>query len=394
MPTEPCRLRAWRPDRPEEQEELEATMSRSRLGRRLGRRAVVSAIGGAAAAGTFPSIQRAAAQPLRKVTLTLSWVAEGASAYPYVARSKGYWSQAGLDVDIVRGSGSVAATQAVGAGRFDFGLSACPTPIILAAKGLKVVQIASCGYDSTMGVNVLADSPVRVPKDLEGRKLAVTPASGDYPFIPVFARKAGLRLDKVEMIQVDFNVRSRLLTERKVDAIDGYAVSNLPLFAASDVQTRFMLFSTYGMNFAGIGLITQRERIKSDPTLCKAMATGLLKGLRDCLTGPDEALELFFKDVPEIAAVPTARKQSRIGLGVFCASMLSETPKKFGLGYAPPAEYETMTDLVMEYVAEKKDSRPAVADTVTNEFIDDIKMSDAEWSKAAAFLEDYRRYLR
>jgi NitT/TauT family transport system substrate-binding protein len=362
-------------------------MAKGRLSRR-------AALGAAAAAGVFPLVRRAIAQPTRKVSLTLSWVAEGASAYPYVAKSKGYWSEAGLDVEIVRGYGSVAATQAVGAGRFDFGLSASPTPIIQAAKGLPVVQIACCGYDSTMGINVLADSPIRAPKDLEGRKLAVTPASGDYPFIPVFARKAGVDLGKVEMIHVDGNVRGRLLTERKVDAIDGYAVSNIPFFMASDVQSRFMLFSSYGMTFSGIGLITQQGRVKSDPGLCKAVAVGLLKGLRDCLTQPDEALELFFKAVPEIAAVPTARKQSRIGLGIFSTAMLADPPKKFGLGYAPLADYETMTDLVMEYVAEKGDTRPKVADVVTNDFIGDVKMSDAEWSKVTTSLAEFAGYLR
>src|SRR5258708_38767331 len=176
----------------------------------LGRPSRRAVLGASAAAGAFPLVRGAAAQTPRKVTLTLSWVAEGASAYPYVAKSKGYWSEAGLDVDIVRGYGSVAATQAVGAGRFDFGLSASPTPILLAAKGLPVIQIACCGYDSTMGINVLADSPIRVPKDLEGRRLGVTPTSGDYPFIPAFARKTGLDLDKVQITQVDGNVRSRL----------------------------------------------------------------------------------------------------------------------------------------------------------------------------------------
>src|SRR5260370_29953319 len=78
---------------------------------------------------TAPALSRAAAaQTPRKVTLTLSWVAEGASAYPYVAKSRGYWSEAGLDVDIVRAYGSVAPTQAVRAGRFHFALSAHPDP--------------------------------------------------------------------------------------------------------------------------------------------------------------------------------------------------------------------------------------------------------------------------
>jgi ABC-type nitrate/sulfonate/bicarbonate transport system substrate-binding protein len=336
----------------------------------------------------------AAQTPPRKVTLTLSWVAEGASAYPYVAKSKGYWSEAGLDVTIVRGYGSVAATQAVGTGRFDFGISACPTPILQAAKGLPVIQIACCGYDSTMGINVLADSPIRAPKDLEGRRLGVTPTSGDYPFIPAFARKAGFDLDKVNMIQVDGNVRSRLLTERKVDAIDGYAVSNLPLFAATSVETRFMLFSSYGMTFAGTGLITQQTTASSDPTLCTAMAVGLLKGLRDCMTQSSAALGLFFNEVPEIAASPTAREQSRIGMGIFNMSMLSDIPKKHGFGYAPPEDYESMIDLTMEYAADKADKRPKVAEVVTNDFIGDVRMDETQWTAARASLTEFERYLR
>jgi NitT/TauT family transport system substrate-binding protein len=335
-----------------------------------------------------------AAQARRKVTLTLSWVAEGTSAYPYVAKSKGYWSDAGLDVDIVRGFGSVAATQAVAAGRFEFGLSACPTPILQAAKGLKLMQIASCGYDSTMGINVLADSPVRTPKDLEGRSLAVTPASGDYPFIPEFARKSGLDLTKVKMTQVDANVRSRLLTEHQVDAIDGYAISNIPIFLATGVPTRFILFSSYGMSFASIGLITQPERAKTEPKLCTDIAVGLLKGIRDCLTDLDGSLEHFFKEVPEIAVSDTARKQSRIGLGMFLTGMLSDVPKKHGLGYAPPEDYERMTDLAMSYAADKADTRPKVADMVTNACIGEVKMSDAEWSKATASLAEFTGYLR
>src|SRR5260370_41963086 len=134
----------------------------------------------AAATGlAAPALSRAAAaQTPLKVTLTLSWVAEGASAYPYVAKSKGYWSEAGLDVDIIRGYGSVAATQAVGAGRFDFGLSASPTPILLAAKGLPVIQIACCGHQSTVGIHVLPHSPIPRPEDPEESRPGGTPPAG------------------------------------------------------------------------------------------------------------------------------------------------------------------------------------------------------------------------
>jgi ABC-type nitrate/sulfonate/bicarbonate transport system substrate-binding protein len=333
------------------------------------------------------------AQSPRKVTLTLSWVPEGTSVYPYVAKKKGYWSEAGLDVDVVRGYGSVAATQAVGAGRFEFGISACPIPILQAAKGLKVVQIASLGYDSMMGINVLAKSPIKVPKDLEGRSLSVNPGSGEYPFLPGFERKGGLDLTKVKMVQADPNVRARLLIEGKVDALAGYAISTIPVFASQGIDTRYILFSKYGMQFAGVGLITQQDRIKADPKMCSAMAVGTLKGLRDCLLDPQGSLDIFFKEVPEIATSAASREQTRIGMGMFLMALVNDVPVKHGLGYAPPEQYETMTDLAMEFAAAQGDVRPKVADTVTNDFIDHVTLTDAEWAKARAYLSEFAKYL-
>ena len=155
-----------------------------------------------------------------------------------------------------------------------------------------------------------------------------------------------------------------------------------------------MLFSSYGMNFPGIGLITQQALAKSDPKLCTAMAVGLLKGLRDCMTDLDGSLQLFLNAVPEIAVSETARKQSRIGMGIFNVSMLSDVPKKHGFGYAQPEDQEATIDLTMEYAADKGDTRPKASDIFTNDFIGDVKMDDVAWKKAEASLAEFVSYVR
>ena len=38
----------------------------------------------------------------------------------FVAKANGYWSKAGLNVDIAKGTGSVGAAQAIGNGQFQF----------------------------------------------------------------------------------------------------------------------------------------------------------------------------------------------------------------------------------------------------------------------------------
>src|SRR5438105_9569805 len=84
---------------------------------------------------------RAVAQPLTKVKFTLPWVPEGSNLYAFVAKNKGFWKKRGLDVDVARGFGSVAATQALGGGQFDFGHAVTPVIILQIAKGLPIVSI-------------------------------------------------------------------------------------------------------------------------------------------------------------------------------------------------------------------------------------------------------------
>jgi len=148
--------------------------------RRLTRRRILAtaAFAGGSAAGGLAVPCLVFAQSKRAIKFTLPWVAEGSSLYTFVAKGMGFWDKHGLDVDIARGSGSVSAAQAIGEGRFDFGMTTPSIAILQSIKGLPTVGLACCAYDATMGVCVMNDGPIKTPKDLEGRTMAsvVTPA--------------------------------------------------------------------------------------------------------------------------------------------------------------------------------------------------------------------------
>jgi hypothetical protein len=60
------------------------------------------------------------AQNQTSVKLTLPWIANGSNYWPVIGKKLGYFSKRGIDVDIARGFGSVAAAQAVANKQFDF----------------------------------------------------------------------------------------------------------------------------------------------------------------------------------------------------------------------------------------------------------------------------------
>jgi NitT/TauT family transport system substrate-binding protein len=361
--------------------------------RRIPRRRILGAAALAGAAGGLAFPRLVFAQSKRTIKFTLPWVAEGSSLYTFAAKGMGFWDKHGFDVDIARGSGSVAAAQAIGEGRFDFGMSTPSIAILQSIKGLPTVALACCAYDATMGVCVMSDGPIKAPKDLEGRTMASVVTSGDYPFLPLFAEKSGFDLSKVTRLQVDNKVRNRLLPEGKVDAISGFASSVMPDYAAAGVKAHFMLYSDYGIPNYGTTLMTQPSRVANEPELCAAFVDGLLQGLKATLLDPAEAIKVFFKQVPEMALLPGGREQARVGNGILMYVVARKIVKTNGMGYMEPKDYEEMTDLVMKYLAHEGDPRPDVAKGMTNRFVGDVKLSAAEWDEAQKNAQEFRPYV-
>ena len=343
------------------------------------RRHFLKAAAAGAAASTLPA--RIYAQTPRKVTFMQAWLPDGSNMFIYAAKNRGLYKKRGIDLEISRGFGSVAASQAVGSGKFDFGMAAVAAGVQQTAKGLEVVHMGTAHYDSTMGIAVLADSPIKTPKDLEGRKLGSTVTSGEYPFLPLFAKNAGLDLSKVQRVQLDAQVRNRALLSKEVDAISAFAGSSIPSLAAQGVDTRFISYSKHGVGLYGLALMTQAKRYAEDPALCQAVVEASLEGLAFALNNPDEALAAFGAELKEMAMTKTGLDQIRIGFGMYALTSLKPEAKK-GLGWQDPASIQKQVDMVMEFVAEKGDKRPELEKVYTNRFASGVKLTDAEWSAA------------
>jgi ABC-type nitrate/sulfonate/bicarbonate transport system substrate-binding protein len=347
---------------------------------------------GAAGAVLATGAGRASAQPLRKIRYSVSWVPEGSNLFSFVAKNKGFWKKRGLDVDIARGYGSGAVVQALAAGQFDFVQAATTAVAQQSARGLPLTSIAQLTYKSTMGVNVPADSPIKTPKDLEGKVVGTVPTSGEYPFFPVFASKAGIDEKKIKFVQTTPEVRYRLLMSKQFDAMTGFAISTIPALVSQGFPIRVLLYANYGMSIYELSLVAQNKLVQEDPALCQAFVDGALEAVAFTYLNPEESIDIFMNEVKEAGMTSSGRENSRLGLGVFAYSGVVDEIREHGLGWADEKRIAELNDLVAQYLSAKDAPKPQLDQVFTNRFAGKIKLTPQQWSEAAKQRDKFAKY--
>src|SRR5262252_5494227 len=90
-----------------------------------------------------------------------------------LAKGKGYFSQAGLDVSYAVGRGGVDVAKEVGAGNVPLGGIVADGPIVVRQNGVPVKIVALFGGKGFMQLVVREDSDIRKPADLKGKTITV-----------------------------------------------------------------------------------------------------------------------------------------------------------------------------------------------------------------------------
>ena len=110
-----------------------------------------------------------------KVSLRLNWYLGGLHVPFYYGKEKGYYAAEGIDLTINEGRGSANTVQVVSAGSDTFGLADSSSVILTASKGADIKSVMSLLNTTGYSVVSLAEANIKSPKDLEGKKVAVTP---------------------------------------------------------------------------------------------------------------------------------------------------------------------------------------------------------------------------
>ncbi|HUQ55134.1 ABC transporter substrate-binding protein [Lentzea sp.] len=235
-----------------------------------------------------------------EVSYLTSFNTFGRDAYAYVAQEKGFFDEAGLDVTITPGTGSVDVLKLVAGGRADFGVADfTATAITVARERLPVTTIAAVQQKSLAAIVALEGGGIREPADLAGKRIGDQPGSTNQVMFPVYAKAAGIDPDTVQFVPSAPPALPQLLAAGQVDGIGQFVVGK-PLIEAA-AKGRKAVVLPYGdlvPDLYGNALVTSKEIAANRAELAGRFAGALLKGLEYSVEHPDEVGPILKKYQP------------------------------------------------------------------------------------------------
>src|SRR5919106_707941 len=138
-----------------------------------------------------------------KVSFRMNWYLGGLHVPFYYGKDRGFYAVEGIDVTLNEGRGSANTVQVVAAGSDTFGLADSSSVILTASKGADVKSVMSLLNSTGFAVISLASAGIRTPKDLEGKRLAVSPGDPLGQLFRALAAVNKLDMSKISLVQVD-----------------------------------------------------------------------------------------------------------------------------------------------------------------------------------------------
>jgi putative hydroxymethylpyrimidine transport system substrate-binding protein len=236
----------------------------------------------------------AAPLPARAETLTvmLDWFINPDHGPLVVALEKGFFAEAGLEVELIEPADPNDPPKLVAAGKVPLAVSYQPQLHMQAAAGLPLVRIGTLVATPLNTLLVLDDGPVRSIADLKGRKVGFSVGGFEDALLKVMLAPAGLGLEDITLINVNFSLSPSLLSGQ-VDAVIGaYRNFELNQLAIEGHKGRAFYVEEHGVPpYDELILVANSARL-DDPRL-KPFLKAVERGVQFLINHPEEAWRLF-----------------------------------------------------------------------------------------------------
>jgi putative hydroxymethylpyrimidine transport system substrate-binding protein len=244
-------------------------------------------------AGALP----AAAQ--EKVRLLLDWFVNPDHAPILVAQARGYFADAGLEVEIIAPADPNDPPKLVAAGQAEIAISYQPQLHIQVDQGLPLARIGTLVATPLNSLVVLADSGIQSIADLAGRKVGFSVGGFEDALLGAMLARHGLAKDAIELVNVNFALTPALLSGQVDGVIGAFRNFELNQLELEGRPGRAFYPEEEGVPvydeliFIANALSLEDDRL---PRFLDAVEAGVLY----LINHPDESFALFTEGRPEL----------------------------------------------------------------------------------------------
>jgi NitT/TauT family transport system substrate-binding protein len=301
------------------------------------------------------------------VTLQLNWFHLADHSPVYMALKKGYYKEEGLELTVLRGSGSGDSAKKIDLKQADVGISDAPTVVTAISKGanLKIVAVV---YDKA-GNNLFfkKSANIRSPKDLVGKKVAAPPADSHRVLWPAFAALNKIDPNAITMVNVKPEGKQAIVAAGEVDAsFDLYTSYAIWEKVLGKGQVGHLLWADFGLPIYGHTYFVNTETIQKNPKLIERFLRATHKGWRDASADPAGSIDAMAAVVPGIDRDALLATMPQI-----LDLCVTERSRANGLGWIDESLMQRTIDVTF---SNNKPEKPVkAADVFTNAYNSKIK---------------------
>lgn len=295
-----------------------------------------------------PAAPSGSATALQAVHLRLPFLVGAYDDPYYLAAAKGYYKQAGFNVSILQGTGSLTTAETVANGSDTFGVTDSATAAQLISKGAPLKVLAVFTQITPLGFEYNPSDPVNTPKDLIGRPLVSSAGGAETSLLPAVLSKYGMNMNQVKIDYVAPSAYAqtfmRLQKQHQKPVMLGLEIGDYQRLLVVDPKAQAKTFADFGVNLYSYGLVTSTNEIAAHPKAVGRFVAASVKGWEDALKQPQSAA------AAAVAAVPSSGQFVQ-SAGMKLVVKMVHTPATQGQvpGWMAKSDWQQTLSLLQRY---------------------------------------------
>jgi NitT/TauT family transport system substrate-binding protein len=285
------------------------------------------------------------ANAAEKVNLRLDWTIYGTHAPFFLAAEQGLYAKEGIEVSISEGQGVTMQMQIVAQGSDPIGFVDLPSTMRGIEQGMPLKAVAGI-MNSIFVIISHADNPIRTPKDLPGKVIAMAPAESSAQLFPALLAAQGVEADKVSILNPAVGAKNALFLQGRADAIPAAMNVQVAQLEAQGSKIHYFKFGDYGAQVMNHGIVVNTNYLATKGDVVRSFLKATRTAFEMAQKDPAKAVDAIIKKMPE-----QARNRDVLIRQLVLSYDAMQTPNNAGkpFGWMSDKDWSSTAEILTKY---------------------------------------------